>query len=448
MTEHRLNLTALAASLVGGGHSIFSPSGSAMWLNCSGSLIPNILMPDTSGIEAAEGTVAHLVGETWLRSGKKPRHLLGTTQYVHDCDPETFDPDLDDCFKIEVTHEMLNYVQEYVDWCSVLPGDHFVETKVYFSKYMPIERQGGTADHVACSWQHMVITDLKFGKGIPVQAEGNTQGLLYALGFFLEWDWLYDFQTITIRIAQPRLSDFSEWTVTREFLLEWAEWARERAHLAWQINAPRVAGYKQCLWCKVKADCAAHVQMQNELVSAAFADIGQPVTEEKALALKDSLDFREIVQHADVFKLDIGQLAFLYSYRRFAESWWKALHNELTRRALAGVTVPGMKIVEGRTHRKIKNNSVTVKALSEYGVERDELITETIESPAEIEKILRKHGVAPKDIPEILEPLVAKPAGKATLVSVADRRPALVDVSKEVFADLEDEYSENPEIES
>lgn len=448
MTEHRLNLTALAASLRGGGHSIFSPSGSAMWLYCSGSLIQNILMPDTSGIEAAEGTVAHGVGEEWLRSGKKPRHLLGTVQCVHDLDPATFDPDLDDHFKIEITHEMMDYVQEYVDWCSVLPGDHFVETKVYFSSYMPIDEQGGTADHVACWWQHMVITDLKFGKGIPVNAEGNTQGLLYALGFFLLWDWLYNFQTITIRIAQPRLGDFSEWTITREFLLDWAEWARERATLAWQVNAPRTAGYKQCLWCKIKTDCAAHVQMQNDLVSAAFADIGQPLTEERALELKDTLDFREIVKHADVFKLSIDQLAFLYSYRRFAEGWWKALHNELTRRALAGTKVPGMKLVEGRTHRKIKSNSVAVEALAEYGVERDELITEQIESPAEIERILRKHGVPRKDIGDILEPLVAKPPGKVTLVSVVDRRPELVDVSGEAFADLEDENPETDEIES
>ena len=448
MTEHRLNLTALAASLRGGGHSIFSPSGSAMWLNCSGSLIPNILMPDTSGIEAAEGTVAHGVGEEWLRSGKKPKHLLGTTVAVHCNSVEPFDPDLDQKFEIEITHEMMNYVQEYVEWCSVLPGDHFVETKVFFSQYMPIDEQGGTADHVACWWQHMVITDLKFGKGIPVNAEGNTQGLLYALGFFLLYDWLYDFQTITIRIAQPRLNDFSEWTVSREYLLNWAEWARERAALAWQIDAPRTAGYKQCLWCKVKFDCAAHVQMQNDLMTAAFADVGQPITEEKALALKSSLDFQERVQPADVFKLTIDQLAFLYSYRRFAESWWKAVHNELTRRAMAGTDVPGMKLVEGRTHRKIKNNSVAVAALAEYGIERDELITETIESPAEIEKILRKHGVARKDIGEILEPLVVKPAGKATLVSNADRRPALVDLSKIAFADLEEENPETLENES
>lgn len=436
MTEHRMNLTKLAESLRHGGHSIFSPSGSSLWLNCSGGLIANLLAPDTSGADAAEGTVAHGVGETWLKTGKKPRHLIGTTETVVNGGVE---------YEIEITDVMLDFVQQYVDDCAWIPGKHYVETKVYFDPVTPIPHQGGTADHVACSWHVMVITDFKYGKGHPVHAEGNTQGLLYALGFFYEYDWLYDFQHITIRIIQPRLEINESWTITRKQLLEFADYVKGRAELAWDYDAERTAGIKQCQFCRVKSSCAAHIQLQEDLVGFAFEDIGKPMTLSKMEDLADRIDAGAMFKHSHVFDLTVEQMAKLIDYRGFVESWWKALHNELTRRALAGTTIPGKKLVLSRTHRQFESIPRAVAALAEYGVEREEIVSEQIESPAEVERILRKHGVRKADLPEVLKPLVYKPAGKATLVSIADKRAEIEDTS-EVFADLEIETPETEEL--
>lgn len=434
MTEHRLSLSALAQSLIDGDHSIFSASGSHLWMHCAGGLIANILAKDKPSPEAAEGTVAHGVGELWLRMKKRPSHLVGTKQTI-------------DGFEIEITDEMLNHVEVYFDWCSWLPGQHYIETKVYYTEITPIPKQGGTADHVACSYQHMVITDLKYGKGVQVFAKDNTQALLYALGFFYAWDWLYDFQTIELRICQPRLDHLDTWTITRAELLEFADRAKVRAYLAWQLDAPRTPGEKQCSFCKVKADCGAHFYWQAELTSGAWVGLIEPVTVEQVQELKDRIEFQQIANLVAVHTLTTEEMSQLYRYRHTFESWWKALHNELNIRAARGEKIPGMKLVESRSNRVVRDpNLVADTLLLDYGITDNELIVEEMISPAKIEKLLRKHGVRPKDLASVLDPLVYKPAGKPTLVSDTDRRPAIVDFSEIAFRDLDLE-TENPESE-
>ncbi len=97
------------------GHSVFSPSSSHMWLACPGSLLPNLAAPDTSGVDAAIGTVAHKEAETWLRTSTTPRQRLVTNIPDH--------PGL----TIEVDQEMIDAVGSYVEWCnSVADGASYV----------------------------------------------------------------------------------------------------------------------------------------------------------------------------------------------------------------------------------------------------------------------------------------------------------------------------------
>lgn len=428
MTEHSLSLTALAQSLKDGNHSIFSASGSSLWMNCPGGLIPNLLADDDSGAEAAEGTVAHGVGETWLRSGVKPTHLIGTKETViNGGNP----------YEIEITLEMLGFVQDYVDMCAWLPGKHFVETKVYYSRITPLKKQGGTADHVACRYQHMCITDFKYGKGVEVLAKNNTQGMLYALGFFYEWDWLYDFQTIEIRICQPRKDNIDSWTITREQLLAFADEAKVKAFAAWKLGAPRNAGEKQCQFCRVKGSCAAHFHMQAEITGGVMQDLYQPVDVEKVEDLNRRIDDDAFDDFVSPYKLTTARLAKVYSKRSMFESWWKSLHNELGIRAAMGEDVPGMKLVEARTNRVIVDEERAQKTLmADYGITRKELIIEKMQGITAIQSLLRKKGVRGKDLSTVLDPLVRKPSGKPTLVVASDPRPALVDLSEEAMRDL------------
>ena len=434
MSDHHIDLDALAHSR--NGHSVFAPSGSKMWLTCSGSLIPNLLAHDTAGEDAAEGTVAHGVAETWLKTGKKPRHLIGTQEWVDAGDWG---------FMINIDEVMLEYVQQYVDWCAFLPGEHFVEQKVYFSELTPLPNQGGTADHVACEPGRMVITDLKYGKGVPVYAENNTQGRLYALGFFFKWDHKYHFEEIVIRIAQPRLDLFTEWTITRKQLLEFAEYVKVRAREAWQINAPRTPSPEGCQWCKVKADCAAYAKVLSDLTEGLFDDLlldgPTPVTEQQVVDYKDKLALTAIPAATDVMRLSTAELALLYGWRGFADSWWKAMADELFRRAAQGEKIPGWKMVEGRSRRVFRFPTDAGKSLVRAGVPENQVFVTQVCSPAEAEKLLRKVGYKTAELPELLDGLVYRPPGKPTLARVADKRPELVNVSESAFADL----IENPE---
>jgi len=398
-----------------------------MFLNCPGSLIPNLLAPDDAGEDAAYGTVAHALGEEWRKSGVKPVHRVGTKQFV---------PAGEWGFMIEIDDAMLDYVQMSVDWSSLLPGDHIVEVRVNYSDLTPIKNQGGTLDFGAMRHGVCVIQDEKYGKSEEILAEENTQLMLYAYGVYREWDWLYGFKEFVIRISQPRLNHFDEWTVSTERLLEFAAWAKERMHLAWSPDAPRVPGHKQCKWCKVKSSCAAAAKLENDLVTQAFAGIVE-YDESDIEQFKSELDIGMLTRPLSIMTLSTEQMATLKQYRKFSEAFWKSLDKELMRRAIVlDEKIPGMKLVEGRSYRQFKSKQETIKTLVGLGCSVKDVVVESLVSPAESEKLLRKAGHRHKDIPRLLAELVEKPPGKPTLVPLSDRRSEIKDITADAFQSL------------
>jgi hypothetical protein len=430
MTEHVFTLTQMREAIRRvelGGHSVFAPSASKMWLGCSGSLIPNLFAPDDAGEDAAYGTVGHAVGEEWLKTLKRPKHLIGTSQYV---------PSGELGFLIEIDEVMLDYVKRYVDWCKHLPGRHFVETRVDFSVLTPIPNQGGTADHVACMPGRMVITDLKMGKGVKVFAEGNTQAMLYALGFFLKWDWLYDFEDILIRIAQPRLDHWDEWLITREQLLEFAEYVKVRAAAAWVQNAPRTPSAEACQWCRVQANCSAKAKVVFDLAEGVFDDLAKTVSVEEADEFRGRLDFKEF-ELADPMSLTTLEMEQIYEWRGSVERYFLKIHEELMKRAQRGMKLKMQKLVESRSHRAFRNKDRTVAKLLELGLKREDILTEELPSPAQVEEMLRKKlKYTTKMLEGVLEDVVIRPPGKATLAPMSDKRPPFGSNDGDVFSDL------------
>ncbi len=424
------------------GHSAFSPSGSKMWLTCSGSLIPNILAGDQSGEEAAEGSVAHHVAEQWLSTGRRPKKMIG--EIVEQ-----------DGFEIEVTDEMMAYVGDYVDWCEELREDSvkfLIETRVDLSDLMPIPDQGGTSDCIALVRKKngkfkLYVRDLKFGKGVRVIADENTQGMLYAYG---SWKILceeYDIDEIEIGICHPRLvNGTTTFDITPADLLEWTEYVKQRAADAWQFNAPRTPSPEGCQWCKVAATCAARYKRVAEVTSGVFDgedDDDETYTAEQQERVKEELedDLGEpAFRFRDPARLSTAAMAKILRYRKMTEQFFQKIEDELIERAISREEkIPGWKLVEGRTRRKWPDNDgEVIRKLLGAGLKESALYTMDMISPAEAEKKLHgKAGLSSEDSAKLVNSLAIKPRGNRSLVRVSDNRSEVIK-SGDVFADDDD----------
>lgn len=424
------------------GHSAFSPSSSKMWLNCSGSLIPNILLNDNSaGPEAAEGTVAHDLADTWLTKGRKAAQSRVGEIVVEDEHP------------VEITEEMLSYVSDYVDYVQEIEQEaveSWTETRVDFSDLTPIPDQGGTSDHMALveiagkNFAHeLVVTDLKYGKGIRVTAEGNTQARFYAYGSWRKLKDSYNIVRVRIRIFHPRLIEgATEEVISIDDLLDFAVYARARAHAAWQWNAPRTPSEEACQWCKI-TDCAARYMQLAEVTSHVWDDEDSDeefdYTDEEQRAGAEQIDddmSGPAFRPAKPAALSTKALAKILRYRKQMEKFFAEIEEELLKRAVSDEEeIPGWKVVEGRTIRRWPDEVAVYKHLKKLGLKDGAIYTESIISPAQAEeKLHAKAGLSKEEAANAVNVLAFKPRGSRSLVRSSDKREARL-TSADVFAD-------------
>lgn len=153
-------------------------------------------------------------------------------------------------------------VQQFVDWCAVVPGDPFYEIRVHYDNWVP--GGFGTADDVRLADWRCTNTDFKYGTGHQVFAKKNPQLMLYSVGTYEKYKWAYEFGEFVMRIAQPRLDHWDTWTTTLEELLEWtrnvAVPAAERAR---RPGAPFKAG-AWCTFCKLRDTCLVRSEYKRE----------------------------------------------------------------------------------------------------------------------------------------------------------------------------------------
>lgn len=367
-------------------HAILSASGASRWMACTPSARLEQNFENKTSEYAAEGTLAHELGELKLR-----KELEGLSTRSFNSKVKKIQED-----KL-YTADMPDYVDMYVETClervseakAKTPDALFkIEQRLDFSEWVP---EGfGTGDFVIIADGTMEVCDLKYGKGVPVSANNNKQMMLYALGAISEFSFLYDIEKVRITIIQPRLDNISTFEVTVEELIKWAEeYVKPKAELAIKGEGEFCAG-DHCRFCRAKAVCRARADKNMELAQYEFQ---KPNT------------------------LDNNDIAYILSKVDELVNWAGDVKEYALEQALKGEEFEGFKVVEGRSNRKWTSEDDVAKVLIGQGFQENMIYTKKLDGISKIESAIGK-----KEVQRLLGDYIVKPVGKPTLVSITDKR--------------------------
>jgi len=198
-------------------HAVCSASSSNMWLHCPPSARRNAEVKDGSSTYAEEGSQAHQLCEHKLKKllGRPSRNPAKKLSY--------YTTEME-----QGANEYVNFISEQIEAAKETCPDPyvFVEQKVDFSDY--VEGGFGTADCIIIGELTLRIIDFKFGAGTAVSSEGedgegNSQLMLYALGALSQYDALFDIETVSMSIVQPRRDNISTFEMPVDDLYRWAD---------------------------------------------------------------------------------------------------------------------------------------------------------------------------------------------------------------------------------
>lgn len=367
-----------------GAHAKLSPSGSARWLTCPGSVHLEASLPreEKSSPYAARGTAIHEVSERHLKHNIPLSDFLGEVFEGHTIQPED-----------------LEIAQTYVAFAHDTVGTKFYEVRVSLEAAIP--DCFGTVDLLAMRPAHLIVGDLKTGSGVQVFAEENTQLMLYALGAYFKFNWIYDFEKVTLAIIQPPLNHLDVWETTVERLLQFKDEVVAAYKRIQDEPNTFVMSDKACRWCRAIAHCPEQQARGRRIAMTDF----------------EAMRAAELAEYVEM----IPQL----------KAFIEAVEDQAKTYILDGVEVPGFKVVEGRKTRVWVDEEKVVEYFTEKempGVLYDE---PKLRSVAQLEKALKGTGVE-------FNHLVTTKAGSPTLAPEKDKRPGLTPGSRAAkdFADV------------
>ena len=377
-------------------HAILSASGAHRWMHCTPSARLEEGFPNKETVYSKEGTKAHELAEQLLRDWYA-RNFLGDA------------PD------ISKDKEMQEAVLPYVEYVAetFLKAQHESKDAVLFLEHRldmrsMIPEGFGTGDAIIVSGNTLHVIDLKYGKGVRVDAQNNEQLRCYGMAAFDMFQDLYeDIDTIMMTIVQPRLDHISTDTQSLSDLLSWVEHdLKPKAKEAFEGNGEYNPG-DHCRFCKAGAVCRARAEMNLQMTKEEFPD-------PELLGLDE---FAQILQQVEQVK-----------------SWIDSVMDHALQQAEQGDTIPGFKLVEGRSVRVYTDEDKVLDELKQQGYQ-EALLYEPrkLLGITKMEKLLGK-----KLFKDYLEKagLVIKPKGKPTLVQESDKRPAIIPDALRDFEDV------------
>ena len=368
-------------------HALLSASGSKRWINCPPSARIEAALPDKpSNKYAEEGSLAHSIGELKLRR-----------YYIEPMSTRKFNAEMKK-FKDDPLYipEMDKHTDEYLEVLkdiTVPLKSPFVavETQVDYSVYA---REGfGTCDALIIHDSTMWVIDLKYGQGVAVEAENNPQMMLYALGAYEMYKYVYaNIQTVKMMIFQPRAGGLKETEMSLSELLIWGEQIKPIAKQAYD-GVGRFKSGEWCKWCKCGASCKARADFNIEL---------EPELKKNKTLLSNA---------------EIGELL---ERGKHLTAWYSDLQVYALDKCVNSEEIPGWKAVAGKSLRQFTDQEEAFKILLGNKYEEVALYERKPLSLAQIEKLVGK-----AEFEKLLSTHVCKAEGKPTLTTADDKRPAI-----------------------
>ena len=369
-------------------HAMLSASSAHRWLECPPSAMLEKDIPEETSVYAEEGSAAHEAAEY------KVHCYLGQKGITP---PSTGDFDADEIDRY--TDSYLYYVTDKIESIRRSCPDVLVmvEQRLNFSNYVP--GGFGTGDLVIMADDVIQVIDFKYGKGVEVSAENNPQMMLYALGALNLYDYLYDVKTIKTAIVQPRLNNISEWEISVEDLLEWAEHTlKPIAELAANGDGEFKAG-SHCRFCKFRAVCRKRSEFMLEAAKYDFAPPAKLTDEEIAEILKISSDLAK---------------------------WAESVFNYAQAKAInEGKHWNGFKVVEGSSKRRYSDEKKIAAICRRHGYKFSKIYKKSLIGITDMEKLMGRDKFN-----KLLGKYVIKPKGKPVLAPESDKRKEVSIFSK------------------
>lgn len=212
----------------------------------------------------------------------------------------------------------------------------------------------------------------------------------YALGALELFDDIYDIDTISMTIYQPRRQNTSTYEVSKDDLYQWADQIlKPAADLAFAGDSNFLCG-EWCGFCKAKHECRARAEANLLLAQHDF----------KLPSLLEDTEIEVILSRVDELV-----------------AWVSGIKEYALQQAISGKEWTGWKLVEGRSNRKYSNEEAVIQAVTDAGVDPYE------KKLLGITAMQKRLGKSRFD--ELLTAYIEKPQSKPTLVLESDKRPAM-----------------------
>jgi hypothetical protein len=356
-------------------------------ISCPGSVALCAKMPPKpSSKYADEGTLLHNVMDLILTTNQTPESFAGMEYEGIKLTQELIDekvyPALKALDDIDPNREM----------------EYATETRVGFGDYLP--GVFGSTDLLGRIGRRAFILDWKFGSGVAVDATDNPQLMFYAAAAMRtpEVQWVFEeCDEVECIIVQP--PSVKRWVTTTKRIKQFEQELAMAVKISQSPDAPLNTG-EHCRWCAAKPTCPKMTGMV-----------------ERSL-------------HAQLDILDVERIADYLKKADMLEQWITDVRALAHQVLDAGKPVPGFKLVAKRATRQWADDDQALVAMLNEGIPEDELLTTKVISPAQAEKVLKKHG---KQLPA--NQVVAVSSG-STLVEESDPRPAVLQIGQQLTAAL------------